>query len=139
MTDDTAGAGLDRFGQLKAEIVATHGVEASDPVVNTIAALRLARERMVESLAAGRHVDFTAFTRVLEMLEKHEPAIVPKITVTFVKGTKTRCPHCHKLAELSSEPFPAGVPGADRQTNADPEAEAKARAAAATPAPPKPD
>jgi hypothetical protein len=82
MTDDPAGAGLDRFGQLKAEIIATHGVEASDPVVNTLAALRLARERMVESLAAGRHVDFTAFTRVLEMLEKHEPAIVPTRSVS---------------------------------------------------------
>ena len=100
MTEETAG--LDRFGQLKAEIIEQHRLEPNDPHANTLAALKLARERMVEALAAGRTIDFTAFTRILEMLEKHEPPLVPKVEVSFVQGVVGiyKCRHCGEQNDL---------------------------------------
>jgi hypothetical protein len=94
MTTDTAG--IERFAEIKARVVETYGIDPKDEQANVVASLIIARERMVEAIAAGEtRVDFVAFTRVLELLKEYAPPLVPKVTLSIVgRGETATCPKC---------------------------------------------
>ena len=93
MTDT---AGIERFAEIKARVVEAYGIDPKDEQANVVASLVLARERMVEAIAAGEtRVDYTAFTRVLELLKEYAPPLVPKVTLSIVGRSETiTCPKC---------------------------------------------
>lgn len=76
--------GLDRFAFFKREAQEKYGLAADDTRANMLAGLMLCQERNIELMAAGKHVDFAAFTRCLELIEKYIPVVTPKVTVEFV-------------------------------------------------------
>jgi hypothetical protein len=76
--------GLDRFAELKAQIAGTHNLPPDSQRVSMLAALSLAQERMIEGMAAGRHTDYSALAKVIELLDKYVPPIIPKVQISFV-------------------------------------------------------
>jgi len=100
--DVIIGNGLERYAEIKAKVIATHGLDPSDEQVNVITSLMLARERLTEAIARGdARVDYTAFTRVLDLLKGYVPAPASKVTLTVIGrgGDLVTCPECkHEFA-----------------------------------------
>jgi hypothetical protein len=96
MTKSDDAAGIERFAEIKARVVSTYGIDPKDEQANVVASLVLARERMVEAIAAGEtRVDYTAFTKVLELLKEYAPPIIPKVSLTLIgPGETVTCPQC---------------------------------------------
>src|SRR5215469_11385864 len=92
-----AADGLDRFAEIKAKIAEQHGLQPGDQRADMLAGLTLAHERMIEQMAHGRTVDWVAFSRVTELLERHVPPIIPKVQLEFVGPAVTMCPKCEHV------------------------------------------
>ena len=61
--------------ELKAEIAKQYNLEPDSQRAKMLAGMFLSHERMIEEKADGRHVDFTAFNRICEMLDRYVPPV----------------------------------------------------------------
>jgi hypothetical protein len=78
------GGGLDRFAELLAEVAKTYGLEPTSARAKMLAGLFLSHERLIEAMADGRHVDFGAFSKICDMLDKYVPPVVAPVEICIV-------------------------------------------------------
>jgi len=128
-----------RFKAIAKEVAHDLHVDPDSELCQHVSTLRLLREGLLVRAMRSERVDPDDLLKLDAALKNYLPQGKPAtINVNFVKTLTARCPHCHKLSEVSTEPFKDEA----RQTHPDAATEAAARAAATpapAPEPPKPE
>jgi hypothetical protein len=79
---------FDRFDELKRFAAEALNLPIDHPRTETLASIRMAHERQIEALAVGKHVDFSAFTKIIELLDKLTPPAHVKLDIQVIPSDK---------------------------------------------------
>jgi len=123
----------DRYQRIAEQVCKDLGCEPESDLCRHVAMLRAVRENLLADALLHRRVSPADVLGIDEALKAYLPKREdPEIHVHVIRSLKAKCPHCGKMSEASTEPFP------DSPNQTHPESDKELAARTAAPAPAKP-